>query len=1009
MVNYGSLDFTFFVYGLGYVLMAAVCLPLGREDRLRLPWAWLGSYGLIMGCVAWLNLAVISTGDSRQQLLFRLVLMSLGYLLLVEFGRRGARVAGGRSPGAWIHLPLLALAALGLLGDIQALKAAPRYSLALVGGVWAAWALWRCSRRAPSGGLALGAAALATLLAALGSGLLVAPAEFFPASVLNQRSFQQLTGLSIQALRGALALVIAAALARYYWELRAADRRFGVRRAAPFSHWLLLLLGLLIAGWVSTDLVGRARESMLVRHAERLAAFCAASLDGRELAAYGRGAGGSSRGMRRTLGRLGEFCAEDEEVQAIHLLLARRTAGRAPVVLHLASVPRGSPYWMIRPGQGFRSGPAPGGSGPGDTTLELVTHEGGNSVRATVRLPAVRGESAGDPDTEEPLVALDLSAGRWLRSVSRARLFPLGITLVLSLLLIAVDLLRQRSRDVAYRVAQSELRYRGLVESLAGSIFLLDLQGRILSANRNGLEAVGRSEKELQGSEWLAIWPAGARPGLKEALDAARRGARSEVEQSDRAPGGDERIWQVLLNPIHDDAGRVQRMVSVQTDVTERRRDEELHRRLEEQMQQAQKMESLGVLTGGIAHDFNNLLVGILGNAEFARSELPPGSDLSDVIRDIQTAARRAADLTQQMLAYSGRSSFKVQQLKLSELVREITDLLRVSISKKAGLEYDFNDGEALVLADATQLRQVVMNLITNASEALGDDPGLVTARTAAVLAGRALLDGYYHGDELVEGRYVELEVSDTGCGMDEETRGRIFDPFFTTKFTGRGLGLAAVLGIVRSHGGAVSVNSRPGRGTTFRVLLPACEGVGAPVAVEPESPAESLSLHVDAGGHRRVTHDPAPAESRGDDLDRSRKKRVPEDLVLVVEDDEAVRNVACRALELEGYRVLGASRGRDAVDLLAEHSERVGLVLVDLTLLQLSGEDILSELRGLRADLPVIVSSGFSAREVVARIGAERMNGFLQKPYRPAELADLVRRHISCNGEGSGIEEVRG
>ena len=245
-------------------------------------------------------------------------------------------------------------------------------------------------------------------------------------------------------------------------------------------------------------------------------------------------------------------------------------------------------------------------------------------------------------------------------------------------------------------------------------------------------------------------------------------------------------------------------------------------RRGEEQMRNAQKLESLGVLAGGIAHDFNNLLVGVLGNAGLALLELPEDSPARQPIRDIEVSAQRAAELTRQMLAYSGRGRFRVEPVDLSSVVEEMSQLLRRVISKQTQLSLRLGRHVPAVVADVTQLRQVVMNLITNASDALGDAAGIVTLETGTVLADRAMLASTYLNEPLPAGPYVYLEVTDTGCGMDPATSARIFEPFFTTKFTGRGLGLAAVLGIVRGHKGAISVQSIVGKGTTFRVLLPA-------------------------------------------------------------------------------------------------------------------------------------------------------------------------------------------
>ena len=377
-------------------------------------------------------------------------------------------------------------------------------------------------------------------------------------------------------------------------------------------------------------------------------------------------------------------------------------------------------------------------------------------------------------------------------------------------------------------------------------------------------------------------------------------------------------------------------------------------RHSEEQMRNAQKLESLGVLAGGIAHDFNNLLVGVLGNASLALSELSEDSPARRFVQDVETSAQRAAELTRQMLAYSGRGKFVVEPLNLSHLVHEMTQLLGRVISKRARLSMHLRDDLPAVVADATQLRQVVMNLITNASDALVGESGLITVRTGTFVADTRMLAGTYLKEELPAGDYVYLEVTDSGVGMDAETRGRIFEPFFTTKFTGRGLGLAAVLGIVRGHKGAIDVTSEPGCGTVFRVLLPASAAVAdVPVA-----------RHVG----------PAEWKARG--------------VALIVDDEEAVRSVARHVLERSGFTVVEAATGEDALAICAAH-ESPRIVLLDLTMPGMSGEATLNELQRRWPTLPVIVSSGFMPDDGSGIAAAP----FLAKPYRPSELIEIVRR----------------
>jgi PAS domain S-box-containing protein len=378
-------------------------------------------------------------------------------------------------------------------------------------------------------------------------------------------------------------------------------------------------------------------------------------------------------------------------------------------------------------------------------------------------------------------------------------------------------------------------------------------------------------------------------------------------------------------------------------------------RRAEEQMRNAQKLESLGVLAGGIAHDFNNLLVGVLGNAGLALMELADDSPAREAVKHIETSAQRAAELTRQMLAYSGKGKFLVEPINLSKIVEEMTQLLGRVISKQARLSLHLSRELPAMVGDATQVRQVVMNLITNASDALDQQPGLITLETGVMEADQATLAATYLNEQLPSGRYVYLAVSDSGVGMDEATRRRIFEPFFTTKFTGRGLGLAAVLGIVRGHRGAIDVKSEPGRGTTFQVLFPAATSVAA---VEGAMTTPSKQW-------------------RGSGV------------VLLVDDEEAVRGVAARVLQRSGFEVVEAGSGEEAIAHCASTTTEPRAVVLDLTMPGLGGEATFHEIRRRWPALPVVVSSGYMPQE-----GGDLQDvPFLAKPYRPSELIDLLRR----------------
>src|SRR5581483_9532889 len=336
--------------------------------------------------------------------------------------------------------------------------------------------------------------------------------------------------------------------------------------------------------------------------------------------------------------------------------------------------------------------------------------------------------------------------------------------------------------------------------------------------------------------------------------------------------------------------------------------------KFEEHLRQTQKLESLGVLAGGVAHDFNNLLTGILGNASLALDTTDPGHPNHAALEEVVTAAERAADLTRQLLAYAGKGRFFTRNIDLSDLVRQITNLLRTSIPKTVQLRLHLADALPPMEADVSQIQQIIMNLVINGAEAIGAHPGTVLIQTAIQNVDEQYITTLAPaGHPLSPGDYVCLEVHDTGCGMDDDVQARIFDPFFTTKFTGRGLGLSAVLGIVRSHKGALKVYSTPGRGSTFKLLFP----VGTGNVIEAAAGA------------------PRP-DVRGSGL------------ILVVDDEATVRATAKLALDRHGYTVLVAENGREAVDIFGRHKGEIRLVLMDLTMPVMGGEEAVRRLKVL-------------------------------------------------------------
>jgi PAS domain S-box-containing protein len=480
--------------------------------------------------------------------------------------------------------------------------------------------------------------------------------------------------------------------------------------------------------------------------------------------------------------------------------------------------------------------------------------------------------------------------------------------------------------------------------------------------------------RNLAGSKWLEpvernwVRPDGVRLALEihtqQICDSTGTviGLRTfllDVTRRKRAEEALRKVQESLENRIRERTAELELANAfLRREMEERREAEEQRRRLETQVQHTQRLESLGVLAGGIAHDFNNLLASIMGYASLAATDLPENSTARQSIERVLIAARSAADLTQQMLAYSGRGTFVLEAVNVTQLIERVARLLESTIPKKATLRLHLAEDLPCIHADASQIQQVVMNLITNAAESLVEGYGAVDVTTGVEWVGAGQRHKTERGENLAPGEYVFLEVKDTGCGMDPETLNRIFDPFFTTKFTGRGLGLAAVLGIVRGHHGGIQVDSRPSEGTIFRVTFPA---VDVYESDEDEHPA-ALEPWTGLG------------------------------TVLVVEDQAPVRELARMILERSGLTVLTAEDGRQAVDVFTEHVDEVHAVLLDLSMPGMDGAEVLQYMTGLAPQVRVVLCSGYNEQDVNARLDGIKPAGFLRKPYHPSELMERLR-----------------
>jgi len=395
----------------------------------------------------------------------------------------------------------------------------------------------------------------------------------------------------------------------------------------------------------------------------------------------------------------------------------------------------------------------------------------------------------------------------------------------------------------------------------------------------------------------------------------------------------------------------------LEKEYTARIEEEKRRRELETKLRQAQKLESLCTLAGGLAHDFNNLLQGIVGYAGLALGVIPGDSPAYRSLEQIEKTALRATELTNQMLAFSGKGAFLLKSVDLSKLVRDMARIIKASISKKANIQLDLQSKFPRIEADDSQIRQVIMSMVINASEALEGKPGTITVSTGVMECDSRFFYDSCVPEEMPAGEYVFLEVKDTGCGMDSETVGKVFDPFFSTKFTGRGLGLAALSGIVRGHRGAVKIESSPGEGTAFRIFFPVCRTVPTEVH-ETRKPVKTW---------------------KGSGT------------VLLVDDEEIIRDVASEMLELLGITVLTAKDGREAVEIYRKRGKEIRLVILDLKMPRMGGEEAFEEIRRLNPDAVVVLSSGYNEKEFDGNVGFKGLAGFIQKPYRLDNLSEKL------------------
>jgi PAS domain S-box-containing protein len=518
-------------------------------------------------------------------------------------------------------------------------------------------------------------------------------------------------------------------------------------------------------------------------------------------------------------------------------------------------------------------------------------------------------------------------------------------------------------------ILESTLQYEEVFDNISACMFVVDVtsEGRFkfVGLNRAEEQAIGLTSAQVAGRFVEDLFREDVASQIIASYRRAVEAGKPIHFESDLDLPAGKRSFHTNLIPFRNASGDIRRLVGACIDITD-------FRKAQKEVLSRQRIESLGLLAGGMAHDFGNLLNGILMESEIALTSIEPNSPVRNTIDVIRNLALQAGEIVRLLLAYAGRESPVFQPVDISSAVAETLDALKSSLSRRAMLRADLSNGLPAVQANPAQIRQVVMNLLVNAAEALGDQEGTITIRVSKVLTGAG---GHEcAGAKPSDHAFIRLEVCDSGSGMSEEVQARIFDPFYTTKPGGRGLGLASVLGIVNAHGGSIQVASSPGKGSRFEVLLP--------VVVEP------------------------PLAAPGTALPTASPVGTGPPTVLVVEDETLLRSAIAKLLRAKSFCVTEAADGLSALDVFRANPAKVDIVLLDMTLPKMSGQAVFKELRRIRPDVKVILTTGHSEERTLRDIGGERNWRFIRKPYEIAALYDLMKG-LLANGATESSRSV--
>ena len=530
-----------------------------------------------------------------------------------------------------------------------------------------------------------------------------------------------------------------------------------------------------------------------------------------------------------------------------------------------------------------------------------------------------------------------------------------NIPATIKLALLSWSLIEAR-RQTSAAISNAKKDWERTFDAVPDLISIIDLNNTVIRVNKAMADRCGLPSQEMVGQKCYEV--VHSLHGVVcccPSIGMAQGGLVNAVEIEEKSLDG---FFDVTVSPLYDEEGRVTAYVHVMRDISERKRAEEERLKLEAQFQQTRKLESLGVLTGGVAHDFNNILTIIMGHCYVVKENLDSGMTDKVHVEKIEAAATRAADLCRQMLAYAGNSPLQNVRISLWLLIDETVKMLQSAIKKNVTIQLDLKRDVPEIIVDDAQIQQVVINLIINAAEAIGDRNGIikVALRKVDIQDGSSIED--FMGNAILTGGYACLDISDNGCGMNEDVRKQIFEPFFTTKFTGRGLGMSALLGIVKSHDGALQLSTVSGVGTNIKVYLPL--------------PERAASVETD---HFSGLVSSGPLKGT----------------ILLVDDEESLRSIGSMILQGMGFLAVTAANGREAVELYKTRGSEIDLVMLDMVMPEMGGVETYHELRAIDATVPILICSGYGAESVSDVISADEKAGFLSKPYKPSELGRML------------------